>query len=168
MPRERALRNTCHGPRTSLQQRSFHPTDHVQQDIHPTDNQPPLSLKSGAGEGSDDDGGGSRAQSAKSVFAGDAVLRTSTRGTVPMGQCVGCHRGQHLTVHISTNDLHCLKPARRWHHIVRSTPTLPPAPPPRPPRHVPRMMMITFICSCRNNNHPTKTGSAAGFAFSHL
>jgi hypothetical protein len=21
-----------------------------------------------------------------------------------MGQCAGCHRGQHLTVHISTND----------------------------------------------------------------
>jgi len=50
MPREPALRNTCHGPRTFLQQRAFHPTDHVQQDIHPTDN-PRLSLrKSWAGE----------------------------------------------------------------------------------------------------------------------
>jgi hypothetical protein len=41
-----------------------------------------------------------------SACVGDAVLHTSTRGTVPMGQCDGCHRGQHLTVHISTNDLH--------------------------------------------------------------
>ncbi len=32
------LRNTCHGPRTSLPQHTFHPTDHVQQDISPTDN----------------------------------------------------------------------------------------------------------------------------------
>ena len=45
--------------------------------------------------------------------------------------------GQHLTVPISTNDLHCLKPARRWQHRVRSTPTLPTAPPQRPSRHVP-------------------------------
>jgi hypothetical protein len=44
MPREPALRNTCHGPRTSLQQRAFHPTDHVQQDIHPTENPPTLSM----------------------------------------------------------------------------------------------------------------------------
>jgi hypothetical protein len=43
----------------------------------------------------------------KSECTGDAVLRTSTPGTVPMGQCDGCHRGQYLTVHISTNDLHC-------------------------------------------------------------
>ena len=50
MPREPALRNTCHGPRISLQQRAFQPTDHVQQDIHPTDNPPPSARKSGAGE----------------------------------------------------------------------------------------------------------------------
>jgi hypothetical protein len=43
----------------------------------------------------------------KSACDGDAVFHTSTRGTVPMGQCAGCHRGQHLTVKISTNDLHC-------------------------------------------------------------
>ncbi len=43
----------------------------------------------------------------KSACDGDAVLRTSTLGTVPMGQCDGCYRGQHLTVSISTNDLHC-------------------------------------------------------------
>jgi len=41
----------------------------------------------------------------KSACAGDAVLRTSTRGTVHMGQCAGCYRGPHLTVSISTNDL---------------------------------------------------------------
>jgi hypothetical protein len=42
------LKNTCRKcpenqrcPRTSLPQCAFHPTDHVQQDIHPTDNQPP-------------------------------------------------------------------------------------------------------------------------------
>jgi hypothetical protein len=37
-------------PRTSLPQRAFHPTDHVQQDIHPTDNPPPSARKSGAGK----------------------------------------------------------------------------------------------------------------------
>jgi hypothetical protein len=50
MPREPALRNTCHGPRTSLPQCAFHPTDHVQQDVSPTDNPPPSARKSGAGE----------------------------------------------------------------------------------------------------------------------
>ena len=35
---------------TSLPQRAFHPTDHVQQNIHPTDNPPPSARKSGAGE----------------------------------------------------------------------------------------------------------------------
>jgi hypothetical protein len=51
MPREPALRNTSgHGPRTSLPQRSFHPTYDVQQDIHPTDNPPPSARKSEAGE----------------------------------------------------------------------------------------------------------------------
>ena len=51
MPREPALRNTCHGPRTSLPQRAFHPTDHVQQDICPPDNpHSPLARKRGAGE----------------------------------------------------------------------------------------------------------------------
>ena len=44
------MRNTCHGPRTSLPQRVFHPTDHVQQDIHPTGNQSPSARKSGAVE----------------------------------------------------------------------------------------------------------------------
>jgi hypothetical protein len=47
MPREPALRNTCRCPRTSLPQRAFHPTNHVQQDIHPTDNPPPSARKSG-------------------------------------------------------------------------------------------------------------------------
>jgi hypothetical protein len=50
MPREPALRNTFHGPRTSLPQRAFHPPDHVQQDIHPTDNPPPLARKGGVGK----------------------------------------------------------------------------------------------------------------------
>jgi len=48
MPREPALRNTCRCPKTSLPLRAFHPTDHVQQDIHPTDNPPPSARKSGA------------------------------------------------------------------------------------------------------------------------
>jgi hypothetical protein len=39
MPREPALRITCHGPRTSLPYRVFHSTDHVQKNISPTDNQ---------------------------------------------------------------------------------------------------------------------------------
>jgi hypothetical protein len=42
MPREPVLRNTCRCPRTSLPQRAFHPTNHVQQDIHPTDSPPQL------------------------------------------------------------------------------------------------------------------------------
>jgi hypothetical protein len=50
MPREPALRNTCRCPRTSFPQRAFHPTGHVQQDIHPTNNPPPSARKSGAGE----------------------------------------------------------------------------------------------------------------------
>jgi hypothetical protein len=50
MPREPALRNTFRCPGTSLPQRAFHPTDHVQQDIHPTDNPPPSAKKSGAGK----------------------------------------------------------------------------------------------------------------------
>ena len=50
MPREPTLRNTCLGPRTSLPQCAFHPTDHVQQDTHPTGNPPPSARKSGAGE----------------------------------------------------------------------------------------------------------------------
>jgi hypothetical protein len=50
MPRESVMRNTCCCPRTSLQQRAFHPTDHVQQDIHPTDNPPQSAWKSGVGE----------------------------------------------------------------------------------------------------------------------
>ena len=49
MPREPALRNICRCPRTSLPPRSFHPTDHVQQDIHPPDNPPPSARKSVAG-----------------------------------------------------------------------------------------------------------------------
>jgi hypothetical protein len=36
-PKEPALKNTCRGPRTSLPQLAFHPTDHVRQEIHPTD-----------------------------------------------------------------------------------------------------------------------------------
>jgi len=40
MPQEPALRNACRGPRTSLPQRAFHPTNHVLQNIHPTDNPP--------------------------------------------------------------------------------------------------------------------------------
>ena len=52
-------------------------------------------------------GGAPELSPPKSACAGDAVLRTSPRGTVPIGQYAGCHRGQHLTMHISTNDLHC-------------------------------------------------------------
>ena len=50
MPREPVLRNTCRCPRTSLPHRAFYPTDHVQQDIHPTDNPPPSAQKSRAGK----------------------------------------------------------------------------------------------------------------------
>jgi len=54
MPREPVLRNTCHGPRTSrsalstpLPQRAFQSTDHVQQNISPTDNPPPSARRAG-------------------------------------------------------------------------------------------------------------------------
>ena len=50
MPREPVLRNICRCPRTSLPPRSFHPTDHVQQDIHPTNNQAQSVWKSWAVE----------------------------------------------------------------------------------------------------------------------
>jgi hypothetical protein len=50
MPREPVLRNTCRCPQTSLPHSAFHPTDHVQQDIHPTDNPPPSARKSGTGK----------------------------------------------------------------------------------------------------------------------
>jgi hypothetical protein len=50
MPREPVLRNTCCCPWTSLLQCVFHPTDHVQQEIHPTDNPPQSALKIGAGK----------------------------------------------------------------------------------------------------------------------
>jgi hypothetical protein len=97
----------------------------------------------------------------KSACAGGAVLRTSTRGTVPMEQYDGCRRrGQHLTVSISTNDLHCRNPARRWQRRARSTPTLPPAPPPRPPRHVPRThdnRMAGRQMSCRQQTAPPQS-----------
>jgi hypothetical protein len=42
----------------------------------------------------------------KPACAGDVILRTSTQGTVPVGQCSPWQRGSHLTVSISTNDLH--------------------------------------------------------------
>jgi len=72
----------------------------------------------------------------KSACAGDVILRTSTRGT-PMGQCAGCHRGQHLTVSISTNDL-LLKTrtqmaAPRPEHAQASARPAPATPTPRPP-----------------------------------
>jgi hypothetical protein len=76
---------------TSLPQRAFNPTDHVQQDIHPTENPPPSARKSGAGEArrrvGRRRGAAPELRPPKSACAGDAVLRTSTRGTVPMGQC---------------------------------------------------------------------------------
>ena len=93
----------------------------------------------------------------KPAYVGNAVLHTITRGTVPMGQCDGCHRGQHLTVHISINDLHCCKPARRWHHCSLSTPTLPPTLPQRPPHYVSRThnkRMSGRQMSCRQQTAP--------------
>lgn len=92
MPREPVLRNTCHGPRTSLPQRAFHSTDHVQQNISP--NQPTRHRLRGerGGRGTTTSRTTTRAANErsplKSACSGDAVLRTSTRGTVHMGQCV--------------------------------------------------------------------------------
>ena len=90
MPREPVLRNTCHGPRTSLPQRAFHSTDHVQQNISP--NRPTRHRLRGerGGRGTTTSRTTTRASNElsppKSACSGDAVLRTSTRGTV-MGQC---------------------------------------------------------------------------------
>ena len=91
MPREPVLRNTYHGPRTSLPQRSCHSTDHVQQNISP--NRPTRHRLRGerGGRGTTRSRTTTRASNElsppKSACAGDAVLRTSTRGTVHMGQC---------------------------------------------------------------------------------
>ncbi len=58
------MRNTCHGPRTSLPQRTFHPTDHVQQDICPPDN---LQGRERHDIETDDDEGGSELDSIECV-----------------------------------------------------------------------------------------------------
>ena len=86
------LRNTCQGPRTSLPQRAFHSTDHVQQSISP--NQPTRHRLRGERDGRGTTTSRTTTRAAnewsplKSACSGDAVLRTSTRGTVHMGQCV--------------------------------------------------------------------------------
>ena len=90
MPREPVLRNTCHGPRTSLQQRSCHSTDHVQQNISPNRPTRHRLRRERGGRGTTRSRTTTRASNElsppKSACAGDAVLRTSTRGTVHMGQ----------------------------------------------------------------------------------
>ena len=91
MPREPVLRNTCHGPRTSLPQSACHSTDHVQQNISP--NRPTRHRLRGerGGRGTTTSRTTTRASNElsppKSACSGDAVLHTSTRGTVHMGQC---------------------------------------------------------------------------------
>jgi hypothetical protein len=144
MPREPVLRNTCHGPRTSLPQRACHSTDHVQQIISPNRPTRHRLRRERGGRGTTTSRTTTRASNElsppKSACSGDAVLRTSTRGTVHMGQCA--LEDKHLTVPISTNDLHCWKPARRWQRPARSTPTLPTVPPPRPSRHVPHTRQL--------------------------
>ena len=86
MPLEPVLRNTCHGPRTSLPQRALHPTDHVQHDIHPTANerQPATVCAEERGlRGTTSSRTTTGAAPKLSPPKSDAVLRTSTRGTVP-------------------------------------------------------------------------------------
>ena len=101
MPREPVLRNTCQGPRTSLPQRAFHSTDHVQQNISP--NQPTRHRLRGerGGRGTTTSRTTTRAANErsplKSACSGDAVLRTSP-GHSPHGTVRP--RGQHLTVPI--------------------------------------------------------------------
>jgi hypothetical protein len=94
MPREPALRNTCHGPRTSLPQRDFHSTDHVHQDIHPTDNSPPSARKSGAGEARRRVGRRrgrlpSSARQSLSALVMQSSARTSTRAPSPWDNALG-------------------------------------------------------------------------------
>ena len=82
MPREPVLRNTCQGPRTSLPQRAFHSTNHVQQNISPTDNPPPSARRAGRerhGDESDDNEGSS--PHAHSFVIGPAVIK-HTHGLV--------------------------------------------------------------------------------------
>jgi hypothetical protein len=80
-------------------------TDHVQQDINPTSSSSTTrhSLRGRAGRErhdieSDDDGGAPELHPPKSACAGDTVLRTSTRGTVPIGLCAGCKMSQHIRI----------------------------------------------------------------------
>ena len=94
MTREPVLRNTCHGPRTSLPQRACHSTDHVQQNISPNRPTRHSLRRDRVGRGTTTSRTTTRASNELSVrppksgCSGDAVLRTSTRGTVHMGQCV--------------------------------------------------------------------------------
>jgi hypothetical protein len=94
-PRTSILRNTCYGPQTSLLQRAFHSTYHVQQNISPTDNPPPSARRAGRErhevESDDNEVGrtSNELSPPKSACTGDAVLRISTRGTVHMGQYTG-------------------------------------------------------------------------------
>ena len=111
MPREPAFRNTCHCPRTSLPQHAFHPTDHVQQDIHPTDKPLQLVRKSGSGK------------TRRRVGRRRGRLPTSTR--------------QNLRALMMQSSAPATGARPRGPWDSRSTPKLPPAPPPRTPRHAP-------------------------------
>jgi hypothetical protein len=101
MPRKPALRNICHGPRTSIMQLAVHPTPISS---CRTSHQSATARVEELGKGETT----SRLTTTratpeysppKPACAGDAVLRTSTQGTVPMGHCAGCRRrGPQFTV----------------------------------------------------------------------
>jgi hypothetical protein len=104
----------------------------------------------------------------KSACAGDAVLRTSNRGTVPMGQCDGCHRRQctflQMTYTAETphadGRLTLLKTRTQMALPRPEHAHAPELPSPRPPRHVPRThynRMAGRQMSCRQQSAPPQS-----------
>ena len=109
MPREQVLRNTCHGPRTSLPHSCSTPLITSSRiSAQPTTHH---SLRGERGwRGTTTSRTTTRAANElsppKSVCVGDAVLRTSTRGTVYMGQYAGLQRTAFLQMTYTAENPH--------------------------------------------------------------
>ena len=110
MPREPALRNTC---QTSVERHQS-----LSSDIPPAARFPPhrprptgyppnrqsatVGAEGRSGKYTTSSrtttGAAPELKPPKSACAGDTVLRTSTRGTVPIGLCAGCKMSQHIRI----------------------------------------------------------------------